>query len=77
MKKIIEGKVVSIKMKNTVVVEIVRKTPHPLYKKLIKRDKKYKVDVNGITVNLGDTVKIVQTRPISKDKYFKVMEVVK
>ena len=77
MKKIVEGKVVSIKMKNTVVVEIVRKTPHPLYKKLIKRDKKYKVDVNGITVNLGDTVKIVQTRPISKDKYFKVMEVVK
>lgn len=77
MKKIVEGKVVSIKMKNTVVVEIVRKTPHPLYKKLIKRDKKYKVDVNGIAVNLGDTVRIVQTRPISKDKYFKVMEVVK
>ena len=77
MKKIVEGKVVSIKMKNTVVVEIVRKTPHPLYKKLIKRDKKYKVDVNGIAVNLGDTVRIVQTRPISRDKYFKVMEVVK
>jgi len=77
MKKIIKGKVVSIKMQNTVVVEVVRKVPHPLYKKLLKRSKKHKADVNGLSINLGDTVKIVQTRPISKDKHFKVTEVVK
>ncbi|MEK7559080.1 MAG: 30S ribosomal protein S17 [Patescibacteria group bacterium] len=77
MKKTFEGKVVSLKMQNTAVVEITRRKIHPLYKRLLKRSKKYKVDTAGLTLNLGDRVKIVETRPISKNKYFKIMEVIK
>lgn len=72
--KIFEGKIISLSMNNTGVVEIVRRTPHPLYKKLIKRSKKYKVDTVGLDLTVGAKVKIIETRPISKDKYFKVME---
>lgn len=77
MKKILEGKVISIKMNNTVVVEVTRKVAHPLYKKLLKRTKKYKVDTAGNTLSLEDSVKIVSTKPISKNKFFKILEVVK
>lgn len=75
--KIFEGLVVSTKMNKTIVVEITRRTPHPLYKKLIKRSQKFNVDNSGFeSVTVGDSVKIVETRPISKNKYFKVMEIV-
>lgn len=74
MAKVLTGKVVSIKMQNTVLVEVVRRTPHPLYKKLMLRSKKHQADTNGRTVVVGDTVKIVETRPMSKNKHFKLME---
>lgn len=74
--KAFTGIVVSIAMTNTVVVEVQRRTPHPLYKKLIIRSKRYKVDPAGLTVAVGDTVKIVETRPIAKDKHFKLSEIV-
>ena len=74
--KTLEGKIVSISMNNTVVVEVVRRTPHPLYRKLIKRSKKYKVDSNGMEVEVGKRVKIVETRPISKNKFFKLSEII-
>lgn len=77
MKKTLTGKIVSVKMSKTVVVEVVRKTPHPLYKKLIRRSKNIKADSGELTLNVGDSVKIVQTRPISKNKFFKVLEVIK
>ncbi len=77
MKKILEGIVVSTKMKDTIVVEVTRKAPHPMYRKIIKRTKKYKVSPAGQDVNVGDTVKIAQTRPISGNKHFKVVEVKK
>ncbi|GEM_PF-106634 len=74
--KILEGIIVSTGMNKTVVVEVTRKTPHPLYKKLIKRSKKYKVDNSGFEdLAVGTVVKIVETRPISKNKYFKVSEI--
>lgn len=75
--KTLQGKVVSLKMNKTAVVEVSRKTSHPLYKKVLKRSKKYKVDTGDLTLSLGQSVKIVETRPISKDKHFKVMEVKK
>ena len=75
--KIFEGKVVSLKMQNTAVVEVLRKVPHPLYKKVLKRTKKHKADLNGLTLVLGDKVKIVEVKPISKDKHFKVLEKIK
>lgn len=77
MTKTFTAKVVSIKMNRTVVVEVVRKTPHPLYRKLIKRSGHYKADTGELTLNVGDKVKIAETRPMSKTKFFKVLEVVK
>lgn len=68
-----EGTVVSIKDKNTPVVEVVRKVPHPLYKKLMKKSKKFKVDAAGAELALGQKVFITEIKPMSKDKYFKVV----
>lgn len=73
MRKTIIGTVVSTKMEKTVVVSYTRKVAHKKYGKLIKVTKKIKADTNGMEIGLGDTVKIEQTRPISKDKYFKVI----
>jgi small subunit ribosomal protein S17 len=77
MKKILEGIIVSIKMQKTAVVRITRKFPHPLYKKLIKRDARLNADIANFTPKVGDKVKIVETKPISKTKNFKILEVVK
>jgi small subunit ribosomal protein S17 len=70
MAKILSGKVVSVAMSGVAVVEVTRKKPHPLYKKLLKRSKKFKVALQGKTVALGDTVSIQETRPLSKDTHF-------
>ena len=76
--KIFEGKVISTGMNNTAVVEVFRVTPHPLYRKLIRLSKKYKVDNTGFeTVVVGSVVKITETKPVSKYKYFKISELVK
>jgi small subunit ribosomal protein S17 len=75
--KAFEGKIVSLKMNKTAVVEIVRRTPHPLYKKLLRRSKRYKVDTAGLELSLGQKVKIVETKPMAKGKFFKVMEAIK
>ena len=77
MAKVLRGKVVSIKMQDTVVVEVTRHVPHKLYKKLLKRSKKYKVDSKGKTVAVGDSVRIAEIKPMSKDKYFTIVEGVK
>lgn len=74
--KIFEGIIVSVGMKNTAVVEVFRKTPHPLYKKLIKKSKKIKADTSSVEPVVGNIVRITETRPISKDKYFKILEIV-
>lgn len=77
MKKIIEGKIVSLKMNRTAVVEVTWKVAHPLYKKLLKKTKRIKADTGELSLTLGQKVKIVETRPISKEKFFKVLEVIK
>ncbi|MBF8250264.1 MAG: ribosomal protein S17p (S11e) [Candidatus Levybacteria bacterium] len=77
IKKTIEGVIVSVKMAKTVVVKITRKFPHPLYKKLIKRDSNLSVDSGTFTLIVGDRVKIVEAKPISKTKHFRVLEVIK
>jgi len=73
-KKVLVGKVLSDKMQKTVVVEISRKVQHPIYKKLIKRTKKIKADTNGLDIKIGEEVKIEETKPISRGKFFKVIE---
>lgn len=77
MKKTLEGVIVSVQMQKTATVKVTRKFPHPLYKKLMKRDNKFSVDVSTFLLNVGDRVKIVETKPISKTKHFKIMEVIK
>ena len=74
MAKVLTGIVVSTKMQDTAVVEVSWKKPHPLYKKLLKRSKKHKVHTAGQEVAVGDKVKIVETKPISKGKHFILAE---
>ena len=75
--KILEGNVVSVSMKNTVVVDVVLIKIHPLYKRRMRRNKKVLADTANIPLVLGDRVRISETRPVSKNKHFKVMEVIK
>lgn len=72
---ILEGIVVGVNNKLALLVEVTRRTPHARYKKLIKTKKTYKVDPNGKTAGFGDRVKISETRPMSKDKRFKIIEI--
>ena len=77
MAKVFTGKVISTKMQNTLVVQVARRVPHSLYKKFLKVTKHFNVDTAGHTVVVGDEVKIIETKPMSKTKYFAVKEVVK
>lgn len=70
MVKVFIGKVVSTKMQKTVVVRVERKFRHSLYSKTIVRHKKYKVHNEDLDLKVGDTVKISETKPLSKDKHF-------
>ncbi len=71
--KILKGVVTSDKMDKTVVVSVSRFVKHPLYGKFYKVSKKYKAHDEGNTYKIGDTVEIIETKPISKDKRFKVI----
>ena len=68
------GKVVSNKMDKTIVVAIHVK--HPLYKKIVKRTYKLKAHDENNECNIGDTVKVMETRPLSKDKRWRLVEIV-
>jgi small subunit ribosomal protein S17 len=70
----LKGVVVGDKMDKTVVVSVSRFIKHPLYGKFYKVSKKYKAHDEGNKYKVGDNVEIVETRPISKDKTFKVLE---
>lgn len=72
--KTVTGIVVSTKMKGSVVVEVTRKTPHPLYKKLITVSKRYIADSRDVDVKDGDEVVLVETRKMSGNKHFKVVK---
>lgn len=72
--KVLTGKVISTKMQKTVVVEIETTRPHPLYKKIIRSKKKFKAHNEGLKLKVGDKVEIIPTRPISKEKHFKVLK---
>ena len=68
-----KGIVVSDKMKKTIIVSVSRFVKHPLYGKFYKMSKKYKVHDEENKYKTGDIVRIIETRPISKDKKFKVI----
>ena len=73
-KRILIGTVVSDKTDKTVVVKVERKVKHPLYGKIIRRSKKYHAHDEGNAYKTGETVRIEETRPISKTKTWQVIE---
>lgn len=75
-KKTIIGVVASDKMDKTVVVAVTGKKKHPIYKKYITYTKKYKAHDEKNECKVGDTVEIIETRPISRDKHFRVLSIV-
>ena len=70
------GKVVSDKMDKTVVVTVEDRVAHPIYKKIIKRTYRLKAHDENNECGVGDTVKVMETRPLSKDKRWRVVEIV-
>ena len=69
------GLVVSDKMAKTVVVAIERRVPHPVYGKMVTRTKRLKAHDEENSAKVGDTVRIVETRPLSKDKRWRLVEI--
>ena len=76
MRKTAVGKVVSNKMEKTVVVAIEDSVKHPLYKKIIKRTVKLKAHDADNACGIGDKVQVMETRPISKDKRWRVTTII-
>ncbi len=72
-KRILQGVVVSDKQDKTVVVSVERQVMHPVYKKFVKRSKKYAAHDENNQFKVGDTVRIIESRPISKTKSWTVL----
>jgi small subunit ribosomal protein S17 len=71
------GQVVSTKMTKTIVVEVSRRVPHPLYKRIIGKRKKFYAHDEESTAKMGDVVRIIECRPLSKLKRWRLAEVVR
>ena len=76
LRKTRTGKVVSNKMDKTIVVAVENHVRHPLYNKIVKRTYKLKAHDENNECNIGDTAKVMETRPLSKDKRWRLVEVV-
>ena len=75
-KRVLVGTVVSNKMNKTIVVSVARRTVHRLYKKYVNKTKKVKVHDELETANIGDRVRVVESRPMSKTKHWRLVEVI-
>ena len=76
LRKVLIGKVLSNKMDKTIVVGVETNVKHPMYKKIVKRTYKLKAHDEENICQIGDTVKVMETRPLSKDKRWRLVEVV-
>ena len=76
LRKTRTGKVVSNKMDKTIVVAVENNVKHPVIGKIVKRTYKLKAHDENNTCGIGDTVKVMETRPLSKDKRWRVVEIV-
>ena len=76
LRKTRTGKVVSNKMDKTIVVAVEDHVRHPLYKKIVKRTYKLKAYDENNECNIGDTVRVMETRPLSKDKRWRLVEII-
>jgi small subunit ribosomal protein S17 len=72
-KRILQGVVVSDKMDKTIVVEVERRIQHPIYKKFIRRSKRYHAHDESNAIKTGQTVRIIESRPLSKTKRWVVV----
>ena len=75
-RKVLRGTVVSDKMDKTIVVEIETTKSHPLYGRRVKYTKKYKAHDENNEAKIGDVVEVMETRPLSKDKHFRLVKIV-
>ena len=76
LRKTRTGKVVSDKMDKTIVVAVEDHVKHPLYKKIVKRTYKLKAHDENNECRIGDTVKVMETRPMSKDKRWRLVQII-
>ena len=76
LRKVRTGKVVSNKMDKTIVVAVENHVKHPLYGKIVKRTYKLKAHDEKNECNIGDTVRVMETRPLSKDKRWRLTEII-
>ena len=75
-RRVMRGKVVSDKMDKTIVVEIATHRSHPLYGKRVKFSRRFKAHDELNEAKIGDTVEIMETRPLSKDKHFRLTRII-
>ena len=75
-RKTLTGSVVSDKMQKTIVIKITRRKLHPLYKKYITKSKKIKAHDERNDCSIGDIVRVIESRPLSKDKSWRLLEIV-
>lgn len=73
--RVLQGVVVSDKMDKTVVVDVSRRKQHPLYRKVINRSRRFKAHDDANACNVGDVVRILETRPLSRGKRWRVIEI--
>jgi len=76
-KKVLQGVIVSDKMEKTAVALVKRTVQHPLYKRTVKRSKKYKIHDEQNTCRIGDHVRLIECKPISKDKCWRLLDVIR
>jgi len=76
LRKTVVGKVVSDKMDKTIVVAVEDSVKHPLYNKIVKRTIKFKAHDENNEAGIGDRVKIMETRPLSKDKRWRLVSII-
>ena len=76
LRKVRVGRVVSNKMDKTIVVAIENRVKHPLYKKIVDRTYKLKAHDENNECNIGDRVRVMETRPLSKDKRWRLVEII-
>lgn len=75
-RKIFVGEVVSNRMQKTITVQVERRVRHPIYERVIKRSKKFHVHDERNQCQIGDVVRIVETRPLSKTKCWRLLEII-
>ena len=76
-RKVLLGEVVSNRMQKTITVKVERRVRHPIYERVVKRSKKFHVHDEHQQCQIGDQVRIIETRPLSKTKHWRLLEIVR